>query len=173
MILPPAHIRIPSPAGPVPSAPPGHSWESLMGLALTEARRGLALGEVPVGAVLVAADGQILARAHNEPVRLHDPTAHAEILALRRGGEALGNYRLNTTVLVVTLEPCLMCVGALAHSRVAGVVYGAADAQAGAVMSRCEGLDNPFLNHKVWHMGGICAEQCAALLTEFFARGRQ
>lgn len=158
-------------AGPVPSPPPGHSWESLMGMALDEARKGQGLGEVPVGAVLVGGDGRILARAHNEPVALHDPTAHAEVLALRRGGQALGNYRLKDAVLVVTLEPCLMCTGALVHSRVAGVVFGAADVRAGAVVSCCDGLAHAFLNHRVWHMGGVRSEECAALLLDFFRAG--
>ena len=141
-----------------------------MGLALEQARKAAAHGEVPVGAVLVGADGSVLARAHNEPIAQSDPTAHAEILALRRGGAALANYRLGGAVLVVTLEPCLMCTGALAHSRVAGLVYGAADARAGAVTSCCDGLDAPFLNHKVWHMGGVRSDECAALLVDFFRR---
>lgn len=139
-----------------------------MDMALDQARKGQALGEVPVGAVLVGQDGRILACTHNEPVTLHDPTAHAEVLALRRGGAALGNYRLNKAVLVVTLEPCLMCTGALVHSRVAGVVYGAADPRAGAVISCCDGLAHSFLNHTVWHMGGVRSEECAALLLDFF-----
>lgn len=163
-----ARVRALATAGPVPTPPLGHTWESLMDLALDEARMGAALGEVPVGAVLVGSDGTILARAHNEPVRLHDPTAHAEVLALRRGGQALGNYRLRHAVLVVTLEPCLMCTGALVHSRVAGVVYGAADVRAGAVTSCCEGLAHSFLNHTVWHMGGVRSDACAALLRDFF-----
>ena len=98
-----------------------------MRLALDEARQAAREGEVPVGAVLVAADGRLLARAHNRPVALHDPTAHAEILALRAAGAASGNYRLGGGVLVVTLEPCAMCAAALVHARLAGVVYGAAD----------------------------------------------
>lgn len=158
------------PAGPVPVPPPGRTWEGLMDMALEEARRAAALGEVPVGAVVVGGDGRMLARAHNAPVALADPTAHAEILALRRAGTAAGNYRLDGAVLVATLEPCLMCAGALAHSRVAGLVYGAADAKAGAVVSCCEGLASGFLNHRVWHMGGVRAEECAALLRRFFGR---
>ena len=161
-------VRTIATAGPVPPPPPGQCWEGLMDRALEEAHKGQALGEVPVGAVLVGGDGRILATAHNEPVALHDPTAHAEVLALRRGGQALGNYRLNNAVLVVTLEPCLMCAGALVHSRVAGVVFGAADPRAGAVISCCDGLAQPFLNHRVWHMGGVRSEACAALLLDFF-----
>ena len=141
-----------------------------MALALEEARLAAREGEVPVGAVVAAADGHILARAHNAPISLNDPTAHAEILALRAAGNACGNYRLSGAVLVVTLEPCLMCTGALVHSRLAGVVYGAADARAGAVASCCDGLEHSFLNHQVWHMGGIRAAECAALLRDFFQR---
>ena len=140
--------------------------------ALEQARRAAEAGEVPVGAVLAAPDGRLLAEAHNAPLRRHDPTAHAEVLALRRAGVALGNYRLGGCVLVVTLEPCAMCAAALAHARLAGVVYGAADRLAGAVSSCAELLDAPFFNHRVWHMGGICSEACAALLRDFFAARR-
>lgn len=143
-----------------------------MSMALDEARSAALMHEVPVGAVIVAADGRLLARAHNEAVRLHDPTAHAEILALRMAGRALGNYRLNGAVLVVTLEPCLMCVGAMAHSRLAGLVYGATDARAGAVASQTEGFALSLHNHSVWHMGGLCSDACAALLRDFFAQRR-
>ena len=128
--------------------------------------------EVPVGAVLVAADGRLLARAHNRPVALHDPTAHAEILALRAAGAASGNYRLGGGVLVVTLEPCAMCAAALVHARLAGVVYGAADRLAGAVTSCTETLDQPFFNHRVWHMGGVLARESVDLLQDFFAGRR-
>lgn len=137
--------------------------------ALRQARLAAAAGEVPVGAVLAAADGRLLAEAHNAPVSLHDPTAHAEMLALRRAGAAAGNYRLGGCVLVVTLEPCAMCAAALTHARLAGVVYGAADALAGAVSSCAETLETPFFPHRVWHMGGIRAEECAAVLRDFFA----
>lgn len=137
--------------------------------ALRQAHQAAAAGEVPVGAVLAAPDGRLLAEAHNAPLRRHDPTAHAEVLALRQAGAALGNYRLGGCVLVVTLEPCAMCAAALAHARLAGVVYGAADRLAGAVSSCAELLDAPFFNHRVWHMGGICSEDCSAVLRDFFA----
>lgn len=143
-----------------------------MTLALEEARKAEGEGEVPVGALVVAGDGRLLARSHNRPVALHDPTAHAEVLALRAAGASLGNYRLGGCVLVVTLEPCAMCAAALAHARLAGVVYGAADRLAGAVSSCAETLEQPFLNHRVWHMGGVLADECAALLRDFFARRR-
>lgn len=137
--------------------------------ALDQAHLAAQAGEVPVGAVLAAPDGRLLAESHNAPLRLHDPTAHAEVLALRQAGAALGNYRLGGCVLVVTLEPCAMCAAALAHARLAGVVYGAADRLAGAVSSCAELLDAPFFNHRVWHMGGICSEACTAVLRDFFA----
>ena len=143
-----------------------------MDQALDQARLAAEAGEVPVGAVLAGPGGHILARTGNAPVRRHDPTAHAEILALRAGGAALGNYRLAGCVLAVTLEPCAMCAAALVHARLAGVVYGAADDLAGAVISRAEYLDAPFRNHRVWHMGGVRAEACAALLRDFFERKR-
>ncbi len=155
-------------AGVIPSPPFGHTWHDLMGLALNQARQAALLNEVPVGAVLVHKEGRILALTHNMPIHLHDPTAHAEILALRAAGQALQNYRLGDTVLVVTLEPCLMCTGALVHSRIGGLVYGAADRKSGAISSCCEGLEFPFLNHRVWHMGGVRSQECAQLLTDFF-----
>ena len=159
-------------AGPVPSPPAGQSWEGLMRLALEQARAGEAQGEVPVGAVLAGCDGTILASAHNACLALNDPTAHAEILALRLAAGRLGNYRLSGTVLIVSLEPCLMCAGALMHARVDGVVYGAADPLAGAVSSCLETFALPFRNHTVWHMGGVASEECAALLQDFFLKRR-
>lgn len=128
--------------------------------------------EVPVAALVVAPDGRILSRACNRPVADHDPSAHAEVLALRQAARAARNYRLNDCVLVVTLEPCLMCVGALVHARVAGVVYGAADDRAGAVDSCLAGLNLPFLNHHPWHYGGVRGDVCAAQLRAFFASRR-
>ncbi len=156
-------------AGVIPSAPKGHTWHDLMGLALEQAHKACAAHEVPVGAVVVHQDGRLLAACHNGPISRHDPTAHAEILALRAAAKALGNYRLNQCILVVTLEPCLMCTGALVHSRIEGLVYGAADKKTGAISSCCEGLELPFLNHKVWHMGGMRSAECAKVLTDFFA----
>jgi tRNA(adenine34) deaminase len=143
-----------------------------MALALEQARAGEALGEVPVGAVLAGRDGRLLAAAHNGCRALNDPTAHAEILVLRRAAAAIGNFRLGGTVLVVSLEPCLMCAGALVHARVDGIVYGAADPLAGAVSSRLEALALPFHNHRIWHMGGVAGEECASLLRDFFAQRR-
>ena len=157
----------------IPLPPSGWpSWEALMQLALAEAAKASHAAEVPVGALVVNDSGVIIATAHNRPEALHDPTAHAEILALRAAGTAAGNYRLEGCVLVVTLEPCMMCAGAMAHARIAGVVYGAADPAAGAVTSRLDALDQPFLNHHPWHMGGICAAQCAEMMRAFF-RGKR
>lgn len=160
------------PAGPVPAPPEGRGWEELMRLALEQARAGEDQGEVPVGAVLAGRDGAVLARAHNACRTLNDPTAHAEILALRRAAERIGNHRLGGSVLIVSLEPCLMCAGALVQARVDGVVYGAADPLAGAVSSRLEAFALPFHNHAIWHMGGVAGEECAALLRNFFMQRR-
>ena len=144
----------------------------MMERALVLARRAGGAGEVPVGAVVVGADGLILAEAGNTCVRDSDPSGHAEMVAVRLAGQRLGNYRLPGTTLFVTLEPCAMCAAALIHARVAGLVYGAADALAGAVVSRAEYFDAQCANHRVWHMGGVLAEECAALLHEFFAQRR-
>lgn len=163
-------------AGPdriIPSPPPGwDTWESLMELAYKEAKRAYALGEVPVGAVVVDGNGTILGTGHNEVELMHDPSAHAEIVAIRRAGLTAGNYRLEGAYLVVTMEPCLMCSGALVHARLAGVVYGAYDDKAGAVSSCMESLDAYFHNHRLWHMGGICEDTCSDLLVRFFSSRR-
>jgi len=143
-----------------------------MRLALDLAQRGLEAGEVPVGAVVVR-DGLILGRAHNTPVRLADPTAHAEIMALREAGRRLGNYRLPGATLYVTVEPCPMCCGAALHAHLARVVYGAVDPKAGAVESLYRLLDDARLNHRVEAAGGVLAEECGAVLRRFFAAKRR
>jgi tRNA(adenine34) deaminase len=143
-----------------------------MRTALEEARRGLAAGEVPVGAVVVL-DGAVAGRAHNAPVALADPTAHAEVLALREAGRKTGNYRLTGATVYATVEPCAMCCGALLHGRVARLVYGARDPKAGAVESLYRLLDDPRLNHRVATQGGVLAAECAALLREFFESRRR
>src|SRR5262249_46291379 len=130
--------------------------EALMAEALAEARRGLDAGEVPVGA-LVVVDGTIVARAHNAPIALADPTAHAEILALREAARARGNYRLTGATVYATVEPCPMCCGAILHARVSRVVYGASDPKAGAVDSLYRLLDDARLNHRVAARGGVLA----------------
>lgn len=156
----------------VPPPPFGHSWESLMHEALAEALAARERGEVPVGALVISGHGDILSRAGNAVEALRDPSAHAEILALRAACAAAGNHRLEGCVLVATLEPCLMCAGALTHARLAGLVYGASDAGAGAVSSMLDALDLPFLNHRVWHMGGVLERPCSQLLRDFFERRR-
>ncbi|MDR2054707.1 MAG: nucleoside deaminase [Desulfovibrio sp.] len=155
----------------MPAPPGGRAWEELMDRALLLARRGAEAGEVPVGALVIGRGGEILAETHNSPACLSDPTAHAEILALRAAGRALGNYRLGGCTLVVTLEPCPMCAAALVHARLDGLVFGAADEAAGAVVSRAEYLNMPA-NRKIWHMGGVRARDCAVVLRDFFARKR-
>ena len=142
-----------------------------MAAALAQARAALAAGEVPVGAVVVR-DGTIVGAGFNAPIGRHDPSAHAEILALRDAAGRLGNYRLPQCVLYVTLEPCAMCVGAMLHARIARLVYGAADPKTGACGSVIDLFAEPRLNHHATLTTGVMAEECAALLREFFATRR-
>ncbi|MEZ5542898.1 MAG: tRNA adenosine(34) deaminase TadA [Pseudomonadota bacterium] len=146
--------------------------EHWMQQALTCAAAAAQAGEVPVGAVLVA-DGVLVARGRNRPIGRHDPSAHAEIDCLRAAGQALRNYRLPDTTLYVTLEPCLMCVGAIVHARVARVVFGAHDPKSGAVSSVCRGFELPGLNHRVTAQGGVLEAECGALLKAFFQARRR
>ena len=143
-----------------------------MEAALEEARRGLASGEVPVGAALVI-DDRIVSRAFNQPIGAVDPTAHAEILVLREAARLVGNYRLTEATVYVTLEPCLMCVGALVHARVREVVYGAAEPKTGALVSAVRGLDLPGLNHRFAVTAGVLDEPCRRLIQEFFRDKRR
>ena len=145
--------------------------EEYMRQALDLAREAMEAGEVPVGCVVVW-EGRVVGRGRNRREEDRDALAHAELIAIRQANETLGGWRLHKADLYVTLEPCAMCVAALVHARLAGVVYGAADDLAGAVISRAEYLDAPFCNHRVWHMGGVRAEACAALLRDFFERKR-
>ena len=138
-----------------------------MQLALEQARHARDAGEVPVGAVLVLRD-RVIAAGANRPIGSCDPTAHAEIAALRAGATALGTYRLTDTVLYVTLEPCLMCAAAIVHARVRRVVFGAWDPRAGAAGSLLDAFALPGLNHRVDAFGGVLQEECATLLTQFF-----
>ncbi|HEY2419439.1 MAG TPA: tRNA adenosine(34) deaminase TadA [Steroidobacteraceae bacterium] len=142
-----------------------------MRAALLQAHAARAAGEVPVGAVLVHED-RIIAAGANAPIASNDPTAHAEIEALRAGGRALGNYRLSGCVLYVTLEPCLMCAAALVHARVRRLVFGAWDPQFGGAGSLLDVFRVPALNHRVDVFGGVLADECNALLLEFFAHQR-
>ena len=141
-------------------------------LALVEARRAADAGEVPIGAVVVL-DGMVIARAHNAPITLHDPTAHAEVLALRAAARETGNYRLERTSVYTTVEPCLMCCGALVHARVARLVYGAADPKAGAVQTLFQMLADRRLNHQAQTVPGVLADQCGAMLSRFFEAQRR
>jgi tRNA(adenine34) deaminase len=143
-----------------------------MGEALAAAREAGAAGEVPVGAVLVGEGGAILARAFNQPLTLNDPTAHAEVLALRAAAQALGNYRLPGVSLYVTIEPCLMCLGALLQARVRRLVFGAPDPKAGACVSLYRLPEDPRLNHRLEVTGGVREAECRALLQEFFQARR-
>jgi len=143
-----------------------------MRVALAEARASLAAGEVPVGAVVVVGD-VIVGQAHNAPIGLIDPSAHAEVLALREAALKIGNYRLPDATLFSTLEPCTMCCGAVIQARLARVVYGAPDPRAGAIQSLYRLLDDPRLNHRVEALGGVLAEECGALLREFFETKRR
>ncbi|NMC48940.1 MAG: nucleoside deaminase [Desulfovibrio sp.] len=156
-----------------PPCPSGlMSWETAMDIALAEARTAAAKGDVPVGAAIFTAEGRLLALAGNSPLRLGDPTAHAEILALRQAAEAVGNYRLNGTILVATLEPCLMCLGAMVHARVGLLDFGAADPKSGAAGSRIAAMDLPFLNHHMKVFGGVRAAECGDVLRHFFQTRR-
>jgi tRNA(adenine34) deaminase len=143
-----------------------------MAEALEEARAAGAAGEVPVGALLVSGQGRILAKAGNAVERLRDPTAHAEMRVLREASSRAGSNRLGDCVLVSTLEPCLMCAGALILARPAGLVYGAADPEAGAVDSRLDVLDMPFLKCATWRLGAVSEAACSALLKNFFRARR-
>ena len=145
--------------------------ENFMCRALELARRAAAEGEVPVGAVVVA-EGKVVGEGWNRPIAAHDPTAHAEIQAMRAAAAALGNYRLSGTTLYVTLEPCAMCVGAMFHARVARAVFGAADAKTGACGSVVNLLADTRLNHHAHAEGGVLAEECGAMLREFFTARR-
>ncbi len=145
--------------------------EEFMRLALAEAEKALLAGEVPVGAVVVRG-GEVIAAAHNGPVGLRDPSAHAEILALRRAAAAEGNYRLAGTTLFVTIEPCLMCAGALIHARVSRLVFGAPDPKGGAVISLYGVLEDARLNHRVDVTGGVLREACGEILSRFFREKR-
>ena len=143
-----------------------------MRMALDEARSAAAEGDVPVGALVVDAAGAIVARRHNEREQTGDPTAHAEVLALRDAAAAIGSWRLEGATVVVTLEPCVMCAGALASARVARVVFGAADLKAGACGSLYNVLGDPRLNHQATLTHGVLADECGQLLARFFAERR-
>jgi len=145
-----------------------HHW---MQQAISLAKKAAKKNEVPVGAVLILND-QIIGEGANAPIASNDPTAHAEILALRAGAKAINNYRILDATLYVTLEPCMMCASAMVHARIKRLVYGASDPKAGVIQSKLPCLDQPFLNHRITHTGGLLAEECGQLLSQFFQERR-
>jgi tRNA(adenine34) deaminase len=147
-------------------------YKQLMGESLLEAKRGLEKGEVPVGAVLAGPDGEIIARGYNQPISLSDPTAHAEIFVLRQAAALCSNYRLPGTTLVVTIEPCIMCMGAAINARVSRVVFGAFDPKAGAAGSIYNLSEDARLNHRIEVISGIRENECRELLQAFFRSKR-
>ncbi len=142
-----------------------------MRLALDEAERAAGRGEVPVGAVVVS-DGLVIGEGSNSPIATNDPTAHAEVVAMRDAAATIGNYRLTGATLYVTIEPCLMCVGASVHARIGTLVYGALEPRAGAIESRQRAYEHPSLNHKLTVVSGVLANECRQRVTEFF-RGKR
>jgi tRNA(adenine34) deaminase len=147
------------------------SDKAWMQQALLLAQQAEAADEVPVGALVVFKD-EIIGRGFNQPISACDPTAHAEVVAMRDAAKVIGNYRLKDATLYVTIEPCSMCAGALVHSRIGRVVFGATEPRAGAVVSQAHFLDAPYLNHRVVYEGGVCAKECGELVSSFFARRR-
>jgi tRNA(adenine34) deaminase len=147
-------------------------FETYMLQAVTEAQKAEQAEEVPVGAVIVDSAGRVLSRAHNRVVSLADPTAHAEILAIRDAAAAAGNYRLLNTTLYVTVEPCPMCTGAMVHARIQRLVFGAADPRWGAAGSLFQLADDQRLNHRMEVVGGVCEAQCRQLMQAFFRTRR-
>lgn len=143
-----------------------------MKLALAEAKKAGQIDEVPIGAVLVSENGEILAVAHNQTRKRNDPTAHAEIIALRMAAEKMNNYRLLNTNLYVTVEPCIMCTGALVHARVERIVYGTSDLKWGGVDSLYNLADDSRLNHRITILSGVCEEDCRKLMQDFFRTKR-
>ena len=146
--------------------------EAFMRVALEQAREARQRGEVPVGAVVVL-DGVIVGDGYNQPITTNDPTAHAEIVAMRAAASSLGNYRLIGADLFVTIEPCQMCVGAMVHARIARVMYGAREPKAGAIESAMHAHEHPSLNHRMQAIGGVLEEECRELIQEFFEARRK
>ncbi len=149
-----------------------HSYETYMRIALKEASKAYDQGEVPIGALVIDQEGQILGKAYNETLTRNDPTAHAEILAMRQAAEALNNYRLLNCTLYVTLEPCIMCAGAAVHARIQEVVFGAFDGKWGAVESLFHLGDDERLNHRFSVVSGVLEADCAILMQRFFRERR-
>ena len=145
--------------------------ELLMKEALVQAKKALKKGEVPIGAVVVLGD-EIIGKGHNQPITKKDPTAHAEIIALKEASNRLDNYRLNEAIIYTTLEPCLMCAGALVHARIKKIIFAAQDTQSGVVVNNGGLIQSEFLNHKVSFEGGILEKQASKLLKDFFLEKR-
>ena len=146
--------------------------EKYMKIALEEAKKAGQMGEVPIGAILVSDNSDILSSAHNRTIARADPTAHAEILALRDAAQKINNYRLLNTTLYVTVEPCIMCMGAIVHARVANVVFGASDPKWGAAGSLYDFSEDERLNHRVTVTRGVCEQECRSLMQDFFRAKR-
>jgi tRNA(adenine34) deaminase len=158
----------------LPLTDPRHPFHlQHMEMALDEAALAAAEDEVPVGAVIVSFDQGVIARAHNQRELLHDPTAHAEMIAITQAAQALGTWRLERTILYVTMEPCPMCAGAVVQARIPFVVYGCADDKAGACHTLYQITADPRLNHRAQVVGGVLADRCAAVLSDFFAAKRR
>jgi tRNA(adenine34) deaminase len=147
-------------------------WDALMSQSIEEAKRARDAGEVPIGAIVVL-DGEVIGRGFNQPISSGDPTAHAEIVAIRAAAQRLGNYRLTDATLFVTIEPCLMCVGAMVHARIGRLVFGATEPRTGAVVSTVRGVELPGHNHRFEFASGVREEECRSLLQEFFREKRQ
>jgi tRNA(adenine34) deaminase len=145
--------------------------DDFMGLALIEARKAAAAGEVPVGAIVVI-EGRVVGAGFNQPITAHDPTAHAEIVAMRQAAQAMENYRLTGATLYVTVEPCMMCVGAMVHARIELVVFGTTEPKAGSMSSQQRAHELPWLNHRLEVQGGIREQECRAVMQEFFRTRR-
>ncbi len=143
-----------------------------MRAALVEARKAMASDEVPIGAV-VAIGGEIVSAAFNQPISTVDPTAHAEIRAIRAAAQAIGNYRLTGSTLCVTVEPCAMCVGAMVHARIGTLIYGAPEPKTGAVLSTLKLVDDPSWNHRITVVAGVMADECRGLMQNFFNEKRK
>jgi len=153
--------------------PAGKVDERFMRLALEEARKAAEAGEVPVGAVIVDSTGAVVGAGHNQPLKVADPTAHAEITAMRNASRSLQNYRLSGCTLYCTIEPCTMCAGAIVHARISRLVYGAADPKAGAAGSLYNVVDDPRLNHRVDVLRGVLDAECRSLIQSFFETKRE
>jgi tRNA(adenine34) deaminase len=145
--------------------------DDFMGLALIEARKAAAAGEVPVGAIVVI-DGRVVGAGFNQPITAHDPTAHAEIVAMRQAAQGMENYRLTGATLYVTVEPCMMCVGAMVHARIELVVFGTTEPKAGSMSSQQRAHELQWLNHRLEVQGGIREQECRAVMQEFFRTRR-